>query len=130
MEYVDRRGVHACVTGESPPGGAEAGRAESVARMGAMVDGVPWMRAATETGQAILKSLSRAGAVPGLYGHQLSYVTSPFRQIVKELTGSVPKKTGRGCLGPGAARQVRDGLISARPLTTCSTPRPASRTCR
>ena len=92
MEYVDRRGVHACVTGEDPPGGAEAGRAESVARMGAMVDGVPWMRAATETGQAILKSLSRAGAVPGLYGHQLSYVTSPFRQIVKELTGSVPKK--------------------------------------
>jgi hypothetical protein len=93
MEYVDRRGVHACVTGESPPGGAEAGRAESVARMGAMVDGMPWMRAAAETGQAILKSLSRAGAVPGLYGHQLSYVTSPFRQIVKELTGSVPKKT-------------------------------------
>jgi len=93
MEYVDRRGVHACVTGEDPPGDVEAGRAESVARMGAMVDGVPWMRAAAETGQAILKSLARAGAVPGLYGHQLSYVTSPFRQIVKELTGSVPKKT-------------------------------------
>ena len=92
MEYVDRRGVHACVTGEDPSGSSEAGRAESVARMGAMVDGVPWMRAAAETGQAILKSLSRAGAVPGLYGHQLSYVTSPFRQIVKELTGSVPKK--------------------------------------
>jgi hypothetical protein len=93
MEYVDRRGVHACVTGEDPPGGGEAGRAESVARMGAMVDGMPWMRAAAQTGQAILKSLSRAGAVAGLYGHQLSYVTSPFRQIVKELTGSVPKKT-------------------------------------
>jgi hypothetical protein len=91
MEYVDRRGVHVCVTGEDPSGGAEAGRAESVARMNAMVDGVPWMRAAAETGQAILKSLSRAGAVPGLYGHQLSYVTSPFRQIVK-LTGSLPKK--------------------------------------
>lgn len=94
MQYVDRRGVHACVTGESPQGGAEAGRAESVARMGAMTDGMPWMRAATETGQAILKSLARAGtAAPGLYGHQLSYVTSPFRQAVKELTGSVPKKT-------------------------------------
>jgi hypothetical protein len=92
MEYVDRRGVHVCVTGESPPGGAEAGLAESVARMGAMADGLPWMRAAAETGQAVLKSLSRAGAAPGLYGHQLSYVTSPFRQIVKELTGSVPKK--------------------------------------
>jgi hypothetical protein len=57
-----------------------------------MADGLPWMRAAAETGQAVLKSLSRAGAAPGLYGHQLSYVTSPFRQIVKELTGSVPKK--------------------------------------
>ena len=93
MEYVDRRGVHACVTGESPQDGAEAGRAESVARIGAMADGMPWMRAATETGQAILKSLARAGAAPGVYGHQLSYVTSPFRQIVKELTGSMPKKT-------------------------------------
>ena len=93
MEYVDRRGAHTCVTGESPQGDAETGRAESVARMGAMVDGVPWMRAAAETGQAILKSLARAGSVPGIYGHQLSYVTSPFRQIVKELTGSVPKKT-------------------------------------
>ena len=92
MEYVDRRGVHSCVAGEVPPGGSEAGHAESVARMGAMVDGAPWMRAAAETGQAILKSLGRAAAVPGLYGHQLSYVTSPFRQIVKELTGSVPKK--------------------------------------
>ena len=68
MEYVDRRGVHTCVTGEDPPGGAEAGRAESVARMGAMVDGVPWMRAATETGQAILKSLSRAERLPACTG--------------------------------------------------------------
>ena len=92
MEYLDRRGVHSCVSGESPPGGAEAERAESVARMSAMVDGEPWMRAATEAGQAILASLSRAGAASGLYGHQLSYVTSPFRQIVKALTGSLPKK--------------------------------------
>ena len=57
-----------------------------------MVDGAPWMQAATEAGQAIIASLSRAGAPSGLYGHQLSYVTSPFRQIVKALTGSLPKK--------------------------------------
>jgi hypothetical protein len=92
MEYVDRRGVHTCVSSESPPGGAEAERTESVARMSAMVDGAPWMQAATEAGQAIIASLSRARAPSGLYGHQLSYVTSPFRQIVKALTGSLPNK--------------------------------------
>jgi hypothetical protein len=92
MEYVDRRGVHTCVSGESPPGDAEAERTESVARMSAMVDGQPWMQAAAEAGQAIMASLSRVRAPSGLYGHQLSYVTSPFRQIVKALTGSLPKK--------------------------------------
>jgi hypothetical protein len=92
MDYVDRRGVHTCVTGESPPGGSEVERTESVARMSAMVDGAPWMQAATEAGQAIIASLSRTEVIAGLYGHQLSYVTSPFRQIVKALTGSVPKK--------------------------------------
>lgn len=94
MEYVDRRGVHTCISGESPAGGAETARAESVARMSAMVDGEPWMRAAVETGQAIIKSLSRAVGPAGLYGHQISYVTRPFRQIVKALTGSLPKYLG------------------------------------
>jgi hypothetical protein len=92
MEYVDRRGVHTCVSGESPPGGAKAVRTVSVARMSAMVGGEPWMKAAVEIGQAILASLSRVGTASELYGHQLSYVTSPFRQIVKALTGSLPKK--------------------------------------
>ena len=107
MEYVDRRGVHACVTGEDPQDGSEAGRAESVARMGAMVDGSPWMRAAAATGQAILKSLARAGAVPRLYGHQLSYVTSPFRQIVKELTGALPKKVAEDAWALAAPAKSR-----------------------
>ena len=92
MDYVDRRGVHTCVSGESPPGGAEVERAESVARMSAMVDGAPWMQAATEAGQAIMTSLSRTEVTAGLYGHQLSYVTSPFRQIVKALTRSLPAR--------------------------------------
>jgi len=92
MEYVDRRGVHACDSGESPPGGPGVERAESVARMSAMVDGAPWMQAATEAGQAIIASLLRTEVAAELYAHQLSYVTSPFRQIVKALTGSPPKK--------------------------------------
>jgi hypothetical protein len=92
MDYVDRRGVHTCVSGESPPGDAAAERTESVARMSAMVDGQPWMQAAAEVGQAIMASLSRVRASSELYGHQLSYVTSPFRQIVKALTGSLPTK--------------------------------------
>ena len=60
--------------------------------MSAMVDGAPWMQAATETGQAIITSLLRTQVTADLYGHQLGYVTSPFRQIVKALTGSLPKK--------------------------------------
>jgi len=92
MEYVDPRGEHSGISGEPPQGGAEAERAESVARMSAMVDGEPWMQAATETGQAIIASLSRAGVISGLYGHLVCHVASPFREIVKALTGSLPKK--------------------------------------
>jgi hypothetical protein len=92
MEYVDRRGEHSCITGEAPPGGPAAGLAESVARMSAMVDGEPWMRTAVATGQAIITSLARTGESSGLYGHLVSYVTSPFREIVKSLTGSLPSK--------------------------------------
>jgi Homing endonuclease associated repeat len=92
MEYVDRRGEHSCISGEAPPGDAAAGLAESVARMSAMVEGEPWMQAAVATGQAIITSMARAGESSGLYGHLISYVTSPFRAIVKALTGSLPSK--------------------------------------
>lgn len=99
MEYVDRRGEHSCISGELPPGGAAAGQAESVARMSAMVDGEPWMQAAAGAGQAILASLARAGEASGLYGHLVSYVTSPFRAAVKTLTGSPPKKVAEDAWG-------------------------------
>jgi hypothetical protein len=92
MDYVDRRGQHRCVSGEAPQGDAATGIAESVARMSAMVDGEPWLQAATETGQGILTSLARAGETSGVYGHLISYTTSPFRAIVQELTGSLPGK--------------------------------------
>jgi hypothetical protein len=91
MEYVDRRGEHSCISSDTPADGAGL-LAESVARMSAMVDGEPWMRAAAATGQAIIASLARAGDPSGLYGHLVSYMTSPFRAIVKELTGSAPEK--------------------------------------
>lgn len=92
MEYVDRRGEHGCISGEEPYGDADTGNAESVARMSAMVDGGPWMQAATETGQAIITSLERAGNASGVHGHLIGYMTSPFRAIVKQLTGSLPGK--------------------------------------
>jgi hypothetical protein len=92
MEYVDRRGEHRCTTGEQPEGGAAAELAESVARMNAMVDGAPWVRAATETGQAILRSLARISTGPRPHGHMICYVTSTFRDIVKSLTGALPRK--------------------------------------
>ena len=92
MEYVDRRGEHSCITGESPDGGGAAELGESVARMNAMVDGAPWMQAAAEVGQAILSSLTRAGVDPRPYGHMISWVTSSFRDVVKALTGARPKK--------------------------------------
>ena len=96
MEYVDRRGEHSCVTGELPPGGTLACLAGSVARMSAMVDGGPWMQAATETGQAIIASLIRAGMDSSqIYGHMIAYVTSAFRDAVKGLTGSLPKKVAQ-----------------------------------
>jgi hypothetical protein len=102
MEYVDRCGEHSCISGEPPPGGTAAGQAESVARMSAMVDGEPWIQAAAGAGQAILASLARAGEASSLYGHLVSYVTSPFRAAVKALTGSPPKKVAEGTwsLGP------------------------------
>ena len=101
MEYVDLRGEHSCVTGEPPDGGVAAEFAESVARMNAMVDGAPWMQAATEAGQAILRSLARAGAGTRPYGRMLCYVTSSFRDIVKALTGALPKVAeDPWCLSP------------------------------
>ena len=92
MEFADRRGEHRCTIGEVPDGGAEAGFAESVARMSAMVDGAAWVRAATETGQAIMASLTRAGVDPRPYGHLVSYVTGTFRDVVKAVAGAPPKK--------------------------------------
>ena len=92
MEYVDRRGEHTCVTGAPPDGGDEAEFAESVTRMNAMVDGAPWIQAATETGQAIMTSLARGGADTRPYGHLVSYVTTSFRDAVKALTGTRPQK--------------------------------------
>ena len=68
--------MYGCVSGEPSPGSAGAERTESVARMSAMVDGEPWMQAAAEAGQAVIMSLSRAGASSGVYGHQVCYVTS------------------------------------------------------
>ena len=101
MDYVDRRGEHSCITGESPEGGAAAELGESVARMNAMVDGAPWMQAATEAGQAILSSLTRAGADPRPYGHMISWLTSSFRDVVKALTGARPKKVAEDVWGIG-----------------------------
>jgi hypothetical protein len=61
--------------------------------MSAMVDGEPWLQAAAEAGQAIIMSLSvTRGGSSGVYGHQVCYVTSPFRQIVKALTRSLPAR--------------------------------------
>jgi hypothetical protein len=107
MEYVDRRGEHRCISGEAPPGDAAAGTAESVARMSAIVDGEPWMQAATQTGQAVIASLARVGDASGVYGHLISYMTSPFRVIVKELTGSAPGKIADGAWGPAPAGKSR-----------------------
>lgn len=103
MEYVDRRGEHSCITGESPEG-EEAEFAESVTRMNAMVDGTAWIRAAAEVGQAIMTSLRRAGAEPRPYGHVISYITSTVREVVKTVTGSLPKKVAENAwrLGPVA----------------------------
>ncbi len=106
MEYVDRRGEHSCVSGEAPSGDA-AGFAESVARMSAMVDGGPWMQAATETGQAVMASLARAGDASGVHGHLIGYITSPFRAIVKDLTGSVPGKAAEDAWGLAPAGKSR-----------------------
>ena len=92
MEFADRRGEHRCTTGEAPDGGAEAELAESVARMSAMVDGATWVRAATETGQAIMVSLTRAGVNPRPFGHLVSYVTGAFRDVVKAVASALPKK--------------------------------------
>jgi hypothetical protein len=102
MEYVDRRGEHRCTTGDPPEGGAAAERAESVTRVNAMVDGASWMQAAAEAGQAIMTSLVRAGADPRPYGHLVSYVTSHLRDVVKSVTGALPKKVAEDawCLGP------------------------------
>ena len=60
------------------------------------------MRAATETGQAIMASLTRAGADPRPYGHLVSYVTSPFRDAVKSLAGFLPQKVAEDAwrIGP------------------------------
>ena len=102
MEYVDRRGEHQCVTGEASDGSAAAHFAESVARMSAMVDSRPWVQSATQTGQAIMTSLIRAGADPLPYGHLLSYVTSTFRDVVKAVAGALPKKVAEDAwrIGP------------------------------
>jgi hypothetical protein len=107
MEYVDRRGVHHCVTGDSPGGGPAPELAESVARMNAMVDSDAWMRAVTETGQAIMTSLTRAGADPRPYGHLVTYVATPFRDAVKALTGSLPKKVPEDAWRIGAVNKSR-----------------------
>jgi hypothetical protein len=103
MEYVDRRGEHSCISSEAPSGDAAVATAESVARMSAMVDGAPWMQAATETGQAIIASLERAGDASRPRGHMIGYMTSPFRAIVQELTGSLPGKVAEDAwsLAPG-----------------------------
>lgn len=92
MEYVDLRSEHNCITGEPPEGGAEDELAESVARVCAMVGSTAWTEAATEAGQAILTSLGRAGSESRPFGHQVSWVTSLFRDAVKALTGARPKK--------------------------------------
>lgn len=114
MEYVDGRGEHRCVSGELLGGGADAELAESVARMNATVDGVAWVQIATEAGQAIMASLTRAGADPRPYGHMVSYVTSPFRGVVKALAGSPPKKVAEdvwriGPVGKSRWSYQRDG---------------------
>ena len=107
MEYVDRRGVHRCITGEIPEGDATVELAESVARVSAMVDGQPWMQAAATIGHAIMTSLARTNTADQLYAHLVCYVSGPFRDIIKSLTGSLPKKLHEDVwsLGPvGKAR--------------------------
>jgi hypothetical protein len=130
MEFADRRGEHRCTTGEAPDGGAEAKFAESVARMSAMMDGAAWMRAATETGQAIMASFTRAGADPRPFGHLVSYVTGPFRDVVKAVAGALPSRSlmrrnaaisdgSNGVDGPGRvfwSRTVRQSTSTTRAL--------------
>lgn len=91
MDYVDRRGEHACVSGEADSSGAPA-ISEDVARVNAMVDSDAWIRVAAKTGHTVMASLARAGSGPRPYGHLVSYVTGPFRDAVKAVTGALPKK--------------------------------------
>jgi hypothetical protein len=92
MDFLDRRGEHHCVSGE-PPGGAAAEFSESIARMNAMVDGPAWVSVAASIGHAIVSMLARGNQGTRPYGHMVSYITSPFRDAVKSLTGAPPKKT-------------------------------------
>jgi hypothetical protein len=92
MEYVDRRGEHCCVSGDPPEGGAAAEFSESVARMNAMVDRSAWIDVATAVGHSVISILARANQGSRPYGHLVSYITGPFRDAVKSLTGSPPKK--------------------------------------
>ena len=75
--------------------------------MSAMVDGAAWVRAATETGQAIMASLTRAGADPRPYGHLVSYVTSTFRDVVKAVAGALPKKVAEDAWRIGTVGKSR-----------------------
>jgi hypothetical protein len=103
MDYVDPRGEHTCVTGQPPDGGAANELAESVARMSAMVDGAPWIEAATNTGRSLMASLARAGGDERPYGHLVCYLTTPFRDAVKATTGAWPKKVAEDIWRIGSA---------------------------
>jgi hypothetical protein len=92
MEYVDRRGQHECISGRLPIGGKEEEFAENVARVNAMVDGSPWVRASAEIGHAILASLARVDREGRPSGFTTSHVTSTYREAIKGVTGSPPKK--------------------------------------
>lgn len=72
-----------------------------------MVDGAAWMRAAVQTGQGVMASLMRAGAKSRPYGHLVSYVTAPFRDVVKEITGARPAKVAEDAWRIGPAGKSR-----------------------
>ena len=93
--------------------------------MSAMVDGATWVRAATETGQAIMVSLTRAGVDPRPFGHLVSYVTGTFRDVVKAVAGALPKKVAEDAWRIGMVGN-RGGHTSATRSSTSLTRTPVS----
>lgn len=98
MEYVDRRGEHICVSGETT--GDDGGLAENVSRMSAMLESSDWARIAVHVVQAILEGVRRNQSGDH-NAHALVYA-SGLREAVKVTTGAPPKSLDETdwCLGP------------------------------